>query len=41
MKELEDDVADSQIQLQGDLKFKAKNFPPEYTSLVNRLSRQI
>ena len=28
MRQLEDSVADSQIQLQGDFKFKANNFPP-------------
>lgn len=41
MKELEDAVADSHIQLQGDFKFKTNNFPREYTALINRLSRQI
>jgi len=41
MKQLDEGVADSQIELQGDFKFKAKNFPPEYTTLINRLSKQI
>ena len=37
----EEDVTQSLIQLEGDFKNKGQQFPPEYTSFINRLAMQI